>query len=178
MVQLAAVSFALGAAPQAGQWPDLVPTCGRPAPDDLIAGRFAADFDVTLHPDTRLDDVRGGLRARATVTAARDGRLVGIVPQTLHAVLVDQDGTVVSQVYDPTRQDYDSGATFDLGEGESFSAEVYQWFASCPDSGRYESVASGSYDLYVYSVILASDGPGGSPSPRIAVGGPYTVTLQ
>ncbi|WP_282944107.1 hypothetical protein [Cellulomonas endometrii] len=112
------------------------------------------------------------------MTAARDGRLVGIVPQTLHAVLVDQDGTVVSQVYDPTRQDYDSGATFDLGEGESFSAEVYQWFASCPDSGRYESVASGSYDLYVYSVILASDGPGGSPSPRIAVGGPYTVTLQ
>lgn len=178
VVQLAPVSFELGASQQAGQWPDLVPTCGRPAPVDLTDGRFAADFDVTLQPDTSLDDVRGGLRARATVTAAREGRLVGIVPQTLHAVLVDQEGTVVSQVYDPTRQEYDSGATFDVGEGDSFSAEVYQWFASCPDSGTYEDVASGSYDMYVYSIILASNGPGTSPSPKIAVGGPYAVTLQ
>ncbi|WP_217615238.1 hypothetical protein [Cellulomonas sp. GbtcB1] len=179
VVQLAPVSFELGAGQQAGQWPSLVPTCGRAAPDDLIAGRVTADFDVALESSAGLDDLRGGLSARATVTATTpEGRLVGTVPQTLHAVLVDHDGTVVSQVYDPTRQDYDSGATFDVGAGESFPAEVYQWFASCPDSGSYETVPSGSYTMYVYSVILASDGPGASPSPKIAVGGPYAVTLQ
>lgn len=179
VVQLAPVSFELGAGQQTGQWPSLVPTCGRAAPDDLIAGRVAADFDVVLESSAGLDDLRGGLSARATVIAtAPEDRLVGTVPQTLHAVLVDEDGTVISQVYDPTRQDYDSGATFDVGLGESFSADVYQWFASCPTSGRYETVPSGTYDMYVYSVILASDGPGTSPAPRIAVGGPYAVTLE
>ena len=179
VIQLAPVSFELGAGQQAGQWPSLVPTCGRAAPDDLIAGRAAADFDVALESSAGLDDLRGGVSVRATVTAATpEGRLVGTVPQSLHAVLVDDDGTVVSQVYDPTRQDYDSGATFDVGPGESFSAEVYQWFASCPDNGRYETVPAGSYSMYVYSVILAGDGPGTSPAPRIAVGGPYAVTLE
>ncbi|MDC7120860.1 hypothetical protein OMK64_04870 [Cellulomonas fimi] len=176
--ELAPVVLGPGDQRWAGQWPDLVPTCGRPAPADLLDGTVDADLTVALDPGADLDDVRRGLHTGVTVTAAGPGRLTGRVPQALHAVLVDRDGTVVSRVYDPTRQEYDSGATFDVEPGESFRAEVSQWFATCPDADRYQDVAPGSYDLYVYSVLLAAGAPDRSPSPRIAVGGPFPVTLR
>ena len=177
-LELAPVSFELGAGQLAGQWPDLVPACGRPAPADLLSGVVDADFDVTLDPDVDLEDVQRGLHVDVTVTATGPDRLTGRVPQTLRAMLVDRDGMVVSRLYDPTRTEYDSGATFDVGPGESFSAEVYQWFASCPDADRYGNVRGGTYDLYVYTVILASAGPDLSPAPRVAVGGPFPITLR
>ncbi|WP_024285907.1 hypothetical protein [Cellulomonas sp. KRMCY2] len=176
-LELAPVSFEPGSGQMAGQWPDLVPACGRPAPADLLAGDVDADFDVTLDPGIDLDDVERGLHVDVTVTATGPGRLTGLVPQTLHAMLVDRDGMVVSRLYDPTREEFDSGATFDVGQGESFSAEVYQWFASCPDADRYGNVRGGTYDLYVYAVILASAGPDLSPAPRVAIGGPFPITL-
>lgn len=177
-LELAPVSFELGSGQMAGQWPDRVPACGRPAPADLLAGEVDADFDVTLDPGVDLEDVRRGLHVDVTVTATGTDRLTGRVPQALHALLVDRDGMVVSRLYDPTREEFDSGATFDVSQGESFSAEVYQWFSSCPDPDRYENVRAGTYDLYVYTVILASTGPDRSPGPRVAVGGPFPITLQ
>ncbi len=181
-VELAPVALELGGGQLAGYWPSLVPVCGRPAPAELLAGEVDADLDVALDPGADLTDVPGGIHLDVTLTATgtNASRLVGRLPQGLHAVLVDSDGTVVSQVYDPTRQDYDSGTSFDVGAGGSFSGEVYQWFASCPDAGTstYGDVAGGEYDLYVYSVVLASTDPSTSPAPRIVVGGPYPVTLR
>lgn len=177
-LELAPVSFELGSGQMAGQWPDRVPACGRPAPADLLAGEVDADFDVTLDPGVDLEDVRRGLHVDVTVTATGTDQLTGRVPQALHALLVDRDGMVVSRLYDPTREEFDSGATFDVSQGESFSAEVYQWFSSCPDPDRYENVRAGTYDLYVYTVILASTCPDCGPGPRVAVGGPFPITLQ
>lgn len=177
-LELAPVSFELGSGQWAGQWPDRVPACGRPAPADLLAGEVDADFDVTLDPGVDLEDVRRGLHVDVTVTATGTDQLTGRVPQALHALLVDRDGMVVSRLYDPTREEFDSGATFDVSQGESFSAEVYQWFSSCPDPDRYENVRAGTYDLYVYTVILASTCPDCGPGPRVAVGGPFPITLQ
>ncbi|GEP68935.1 hypothetical protein CSO01_16500 [Cellulomonas soli] len=177
-VELAPVSFELGGGTLAGQWPDRVPACGRPAPADLLAGRSDADLDVTLDPSVDLDELQGGVHADATLTATGTGRLMGRVPQTLHALLVDADGTVVSQLYDPTREEFDSGATFDVGPGESFPGEVYQWFASCTAAAGYGDVRPGTYDLYVYAVMLASAGPDLSPAPTLAVGGPFAVTIR
>ena len=177
-LELAPVSFELGAFQLAGQWPDRVPACGQPAPADLLAGEVDADFDVTLDPGVDLEDVRRGLHVDVTVTATGTDQLTGRVPQALHALLVDRDGMVVSRLYDPTRDEFDSGATFDVSQGESFSAEVYQWFSSCPDPDRYENVRAGTYDLYVYTVILASTCPDCGPAPRVAVGGPFPITLQ
>jgi len=177
-LELAPVSFELGSGQMAGQWPDRVPACGRPAPADLLAGEVNADFDVTLDPGVDLEDVRRGLHVDVTVTATGTDQLTGRVPQALHALLVDRDGMVVSRLYDPTREEFDSGATFDVSQGESFSAEVYQWFSSCPDPDRYENVRAGTYDLYVYTVILASTCPDCGPGPRVAVGGPFPITLQ
>lgn len=181
MLQLAPVSFEPGSGQMAGQWPDRVPLCGRPAPADLLAGHVGADFDVTLDPGVDLDNVRGGLHVDVTVTATGPGLLTGRVPQAVHALLVDRDGMVASQLYDPTRGEYDSGATFEVSQGESFPAEVYQWFASCPDpsiNANPPSVRAGTYDLYIYDVILASTGPDRSPAPRVAMGGPYPITLR
>lgn len=177
-LELAPVSFELGAFQLAGQWPDRVPACGQPAPADLLAGEVDADFDVTLRPGVDLEDVRKGIHVDVTVTATGTDQLTGRVPQALHALLVDRDGMVVSRLYDPTRDEFDSGATFDVSQGESFSAEVYQWFSSCPDPDRYENVRAGTYDLYVYTVILASTCPDCGPAPRVAVGGPFPITLQ
>lgn len=177
MVELAPVSFEAGSGQMAGQWDDRVPACGRPAPAELLTGEVEADFDVTLDPGV-LEDVRKGLHADVTVTATGPDRLTGRVPQAFHAILVDRSGTVVSRPYDPTREEFDSAATFGVGQGESFPAEVYQWFASCPDETRYGNVRAGKYDLYVYTVILASSGPGTSTAPRVAVGGPFPVTLR
>ncbi|GCD21617.1 hypothetical protein GXP71_07175 [Cellulomonas sp. H30R-01] len=53
-----------------------------------------------------------------------------------------------------------------------------QWFATCPTADSDEDVAPGTYGLYVYSVLLAAGAPDLSPSPRIAVGGPFPVTLR
>jgi hypothetical protein len=176
------VIFELGGAVQySGAWSDRVPRCGRPAPADLLAGAVDADFDVALGPGVDLDDVRQGIHVPVTVTATGDGRLSGLVPQALHGLLVDHDGMVVSQLYDPTRQEYDSGVPYDVGRGESFDAEVYQWFVSCPDpriNANVPAVRAGSYDLYLYNVFLASSGPGRSPAPRVAVGGPFPITLR
>lgn len=153
-----------------------MPECGRPAPADLLAGDLNSDFDVTLDPNADFDNVHRGIHLDATVTATHPGQLTGRVPQAIHALLVDRDGEVVSRLYDPTRAEFDSADTFNVSQGESFPAEVYQWFATCPD--RFENVGAGSYDLYVYTVILASAGPDQSPAPRIAVGGPFPIRLQ
>ncbi|MGN8244518.1 hypothetical protein ACTHAM_001422 [Cellulomonas soli] len=177
-VELAPVSLEPGSGTLAGQWPDRVPACGKPAPADLLTGRTDADLDVTLDPSVDLGEVPGGLHVGATLTATGTGRLIGRVPQALHALLVDSDGIVVSQLYDPTRQEYDSGTTFDVGPGESFRGEIYQWFASCTTASGGGEVPAGTYDLYVYTVMLASAGPDLSPGPALAVGGPFTVTLE
>jgi hypothetical protein len=178
-LELAPVSFELGSGQAwAGQWPDRVPACGRPAPADLLAGEVDADFDVTLGPGVDLNEVRRGIHVDATVTATGTDQLTGRVPQALHALLVDRDGMVVSRLYDPSRFEFDSGATFDVGQGESFPAEVYQWFSSCLGPDRYESIRAGTYDLYVYTVILAATCPDCGPGPKVAVGGPFPITLR
>ena len=175
-LELAPVSFELGAFQLAGAWSDRVPACGRPAPADLLAGEVDAVFDVTLAPGVELDEVRSGIHVEVIVTATGTDELSGRVPQALHAVLVDRDGVVASRLYDPTREEYDSGATFDVSQGESFPAEVYQWFSSCPD--RYGNVSAGTYDLYFYTLISAATCPGCGHGPRVAVGGPFPITLQ
>jgi hypothetical protein len=177
-VELAPVTFGAGSGDLAGAWPDLVPTCGEPVPAGLVTGDADAELGLALDPGADLGGLRGGLRAGVTVTNTGDGRLTGRVPQAVHALLVDADGTVVSRVYDPTRGEYASGATFDVAPGGSFPAEVDQWFASCPDADRYGDVVAGEYDLYLYAVLLGAEDPADSPAPRIAVGGPYRVTLR
>jgi hypothetical protein len=156
---------------------DPLMTCGEPAPDELTAGPDAADFSVTLDPGVDLEDVNdAGLHAPVTVTATGTSRLTGRVPQSLRAVLVDDQGIVVTMGEVGGFGRFDSGATFDTGVSESFSAEVFQWFSTCLFSGNSGYVAPGTYDLYVDDRVMADDGSG-TPTPRTIVGGPFRITL-
>jgi hypothetical protein len=173
-VELAPVTFGPDGRDGAGlpdPFVDRLPVCGQPVPD------VAPDFTVALDPSVSLDRVSdGGLHAPVTVTRTGGGPLQGRVPQSMHAVLVD-DGVVVTRADDPISGRFDSGATFDVTAGESFPAEVFQWFSQCTpttDSGWAEP---GTYDLYVYDVFVADDGSG-VPAPRTAVGGPFPITIR
>lgn len=171
-VELAPVTFGPDGTHLPQDFGDSLPVCGQPPPD------VPADLTVSIDPGVELDDVNpGGLHAPVTVTATGPGRLAGRVPQSLHAVLVDEQGRVATRPHDPMSRRYDSGATFDVGAGESFPAEVFQWFAGCGPADGTRGALEGSYDLYVYDVVLAGDGSG-DPSPRVLLGGPFPVTLR
>jgi hypothetical protein len=177
-VELAPVTFGPDGTRPPDPFVDRLPVCGQPVPD------VAPDFTVALDPGVVLDGVNAaGLRAPVTVTRTGTSRLQGRVPQSMHAVLV-ADGVVVSQAFDPIMRRFDSGATFDVAAGESFPAEVFQWFTQCfPSTVAGTQVtttgwaAPGTYDLYVYDVFLADDGSG-TPTPRTAVGGPFPITVR
>lgn len=178
MVELAPVTFGPDATAPVEGLDELLPVCGEPAPPGLLAGTVAADFTVSLDPGVALDRVRAaGLHVPVTVTATGPDRLSGRVPQSLRAVLVDADGVVVTHAVDPMQRRFDSGATFDTGPGESFPAELFQWFSSCPAPDAAGDTPPGSYDLVVYDVLVADDSTG-KAAPRVAVGGPFPITLR
>ncbi|WP_315092907.1 hypothetical protein [uncultured Cellulomonas sp.] len=170
-VELAPVTFGGDGTRPAVDFLDRLPVCGQPVP------AVDPDFTVTVDP-AALEGARdGGLHAPVTLTATGSDRLQGRVPQSLHAVLVDEQGLVVTQAEDALLGRFDSGATFDVGGGESFGAEVFQWFVQCSRTSETGWAEPGTYDVYVYDVLLADDGSG-TPSPRTAVGGPFPITLR
>lgn len=149
------------------------PACGEPLPSDLLDGRDQG-LVVTLDPGVRLDRLSSaGVHVSATVTRAEgaDGSLSGVVPQTMRALLVDGEGTVVSQ---PGPWSPPSAKTFDLAPGESFTAPVFQWFGSCGLTTA--EIPPGDYEMYVYQPLTATDEDGTSER-RAAAGGPFPVTL-
>jgi hypothetical protein len=171
-VELAPVTFGAVGTRLPASFADSLPVCGQPVPD------VTADLTVALDPRVSLDGVdAAGLHAPVTVTAAGPGRLEGRVPQALRAVLVDDQGLVLTQAFDVVVGRHDSGATFDVAAGESFPAEVFQWFTPCTPTTTTGSIARGSYELYVYDTVLADDGSG-APAPRTLVGGPFPITLR
>jgi hypothetical protein len=150
------------------------PPCGEPLPPATAELVADPDLVVALDPGVRLDDVpRAGLHAGATVTSA-GGHLAGRVPQALRAFLVDTTGTVVSDVRTiSAATGADTGTTFGVGAGGSFTAEVFQWFNGCSGAGP---LGAGTYDLYVLDQVVATDDSGRS-APRTVAGGPFEVTL-
>lgn len=170
-VELAPVTFGPNGTRPPNPFLDVLPVCGQPVPD------VVRDFTVALDPAVVLDDVDdAGLHLPVTVTSADPGRLRGRVPQSLHAVLVDADGIVVTEAFDRLVGRHDSGAAFDVRTGGSFPAEVFTWFRPCGPTPT-GTVGSGAYDLYVYDVFLADDGSG-VPTPRTAAGGPFPLTVR
>lgn len=179
-VELAPVVFGPGGSLPGDQFRELMPVCGEPAPALLLTGGVGADLTVTLGDGVTLDGVlAAGVHVPVTVTGNGPGRLRGRVPQAVRAVLVDDQGVVVTQAISSMAflGRFDSAATFDVTAGDSFPADLYQWLSSCPMPNTWGSTAPGAYDLYVYDVILAEDAAGVA-KPRTAVGGPFPITLR
>ena len=181
-VELAPVTFGDGPLPAGGvvfNAPGSLedPTCGQPLSDAVRGVIASADLVVTTDGLPFETPGVAGLHAAVTV-APRDpgggGGLVGRLPQGLATVLVDQDGLVVTTRLDPMEHGADSARTVDLTDPASTDAEIFDWFIPC--ASDHAALTPGTYGLYVYDTVDATDGQGGKATWVVA-GGPFPITL-
>ncbi|MBO1753051.1 hypothetical protein J4G33_14660 [Actinotalea sp. BY-33] len=178
IVELEPVTFGADAGPaDPHRTVSALPRCGDDASSALEAvgdPDFRAELDVGLLVDpVSVAGVHLPVTLRRTDTL--DGvPLTGYAPQSVRAILVDDEGRVRTTM-EPA---YRSAEPLHTAPGDAVQTSLYQWFTCLggPEAAGLAPQPGEVMDLYVYDQVRATAVYGTRVTATV-LGGPYPVTL-